>query len=270
MNPPDGAAKDTGSRDRFFKIHVDSAMGGIRLDQFLSRQLPSVSRSLVSSSIRSGLIAVDGVKRKSSYRLKVGEIVSGTLEALPDVDVHPQKIDFPILFEDNALLIISKPPGLVVHPGSGHQQETLVNGLLYHCHTIEGVGDRLRPGIVHRLDKDTSGAMVVAKTDVVHRSLVELFKNRRLHKEYLAILHGHLAEKQGRIVASIGRHPVQRQKMAVRSTGGRHAASSWTVLREFESGYSLVNVCIETGRTHQIRLHMAHLGCPVAGDAVYG
>ncbi len=253
-----------------FQVTIDTGLTGMRLDQFLSHHLPSVSRAQIISSIRQGLILVDGVHRKSSYRLKNNESLQGSVESKSAIDVLPEKIDFPILFEDDALLILSKPPGLVVHPGSGNHQGTLVNGLVYHCGSIADVGDSIRPGIVHRLDKDTSGIMVVAKTDIAHRLLVDDFKNRRLKKEYLALLHGVLKKKTGRIVAPIGRHPVQRQKMAVRITGGKHAASSWEVLHEFDNRFSLVKMTIETGRTHQIRVHMAHLGCPVVGDVVYG
>ncbi|MCP4340375.1 MAG: RluA family pseudouridine synthase [Desulfobulbaceae bacterium] len=256
--------------DRNFQVKIDAAMTGMRLDQCLSFYLPSVSRAMVISSIRKGLIVVDGVHRKSSYRLKVDEILQGTVESKAAIDVLPEKIDFPILYEDDSLLLIAKPPGLVVHPGSGNENGTLVNGLLHHCQMIADVGDSLRPGIVHRLDKDTSGIMVVAKTESVHRLLVDCFKNRRLEKEYLALLHGVPKEKTGRIVAPIGRNPVQRQKMAIRPTGGKHAASRWEVLQAFDNRYSLVKVVIETGRTHQIRVHMAHLGYPVVGDRVYG
>lgn len=242
----------------------------MRLDQFLSHYLPSVSRNLIISSIRKGLILVDNVQRKSSYRLKEYEMLQGSVESKPAIEVLPEKIDFPVLFEDDSLLLLSKPPGLVVHPGSGNHHGTLVNGLVHHCESIAEAGDTMRPGIVHRLDKDTSGIMLIAKTDSVHRLLVDSFKNHRLQKEYLALLHGVLKEKTGRIVAAIGRHPVQRQKMAIRQTGGKHAASCWEVLQEFDNRFSLVKVAIETGRTHQIRLHMAHLGCPVVGDKVYG
>jgi 23S rRNA pseudouridine1911/1915/1917 synthase len=253
-----------------FQVTIDAGLTGMRLDQFLSHYLPSVSRNLIISSIRKGLILVDNVQRKSSYRLKEYEMLQGSVESKPAIEVLPEKIDFPVLFEDDSLLLLSKPPGLVVHPGSGNHHGTLVNGLVHHCESIAEAGDTMRPGIVHRLDKDTSGIMLIAKTDSVHRLLVDSFKNHRLQKEYLALLHGVLKEKTGRIVAAIGRHPVQRQKMAIRQTGGKHAASCWEVLQEFDNRFSLVKVAIETGRTHQIRLHMAHLGCPVAGDKVYG
>ena len=253
-----------------FEVTIDTGLTGMRLDQFLAHHLPSISRALIISSIRDGLILVDGVHRKSSYRLKANEILAGSVEGKPAIDVLPEHINLTILYEDDALLLISKPPGLIVHPGSGNHHGTLVNGLVYYCQSIANVGDSLRPGIVHRLDKDTSGIMVVAKTANAHSLLVDCFKNRQLQKEYLALLHGVMKQKTGRIVAPIGRHPVQRQKMAIRPTGGKHAASCWEVVDEFDNAFSLVKVTIETGRTHQIRVHMAHLGFPVVGDTVYG
>ncbi len=253
-----------------FQVTVDNAQAGIRLDQFLSHYLPLVSRALIISSIRKGLILVDGVHKKSSYRLREAETLHGSVESKAEIDIQPEEISFPILYEDDSLLLLSKPPGLVVHPGSGNHNGTLVNGLVHHCRSISDVGDTMRPGIVHRLDKDTSGIMVIAKTGTTHQLLVESFKNRRLKKEYMALLHGTLKQKTGRIVAPIGRHQVQRQKMAIKLTGGKHAASCWEVVQEFDNRFSLVKVTIETGRTHQIRVHMAHLGCPVVGDKVYG
>lgn len=253
-----------------FQLAIDAGWAGLRLDQFLALTIPAVSRSVLASSIRKGHVYVDSVCRKNSYRLKEGEVVSGAIEKQEELDVRPQPIDFSIIYEDEFLLLLSKPPGLVVHPGNGNSQGTLVNGLVHYCQTIAEVGDSLRPGIVHRLDKDTSGIMLVAKQDFVHRKLVDDFKNRRLTKEYLALLHGVLKDKSGRLVASIGRHPVHRQRMTVKEYGGRYAVTNWQVLQEFPHAFSLVKVVIETGRTHQIRVHMAHLGCPVAGDRVYG
>ena len=269
MEKQEAALVGSSGSGHSFQVTVDAGLTGMRLDQFLAQHLPSVSRALIIASIRKGLIVVNGIHRKSSYRLKESEILQGYVEGKPEIEVLPEQISFPILFEDDALLIISKPPGLVVHPGSGNHQGTLVNGLVHHCRSIADVGDSLRPGIVHRLDKDTSGIMVIAKTENVHRLLVDGFKNHQLQKEYLALLHGVLKEKTGRLVAPICRHPVQRQKMAI-SQRGKHAATNWQVIKEFDTGFSLVRVIIETGRTHQIRVHMAHLGCPVAGDTVYG
>lgn len=262
----DGALSTAGG----FQLSVDLGQAGIRLDQFLAQRITSVSRAFISTAIRDGNILVDGEQRKSSYRLRAGETIHGFVEKPELVHVEPEKIDFVILHEDEFLLLLSKPPGLVVHPGSGNSRGTLVNALLHHCRSIADVGDKLRPGIVHRLDKDTSGIMLVAKQDVIHRALVDCFKNRQLTKEYIALLHGVPRERRGRLVAPIGRHPVNRQKMAISLVTGKHAVTNWEVLREFGGRYSLVKLVIETGRTHQIRVHMASLGCPVAGDVVYG
>lgn len=253
-----------------FELTIEAGHKGVRLDQLLVQYLSGISRTLINSSIRSGLVFVDEVSRKSSYRLKPGQVVKGNLPVPPPIDINPEQIDFPILYEDEYLLLLSKPPGLVVHPGGGNPSGTLVNGLVHYCQSIGEVGEEFRPGIVHRLDKDTSGIMVVAKKNSSHRMLVDCFKKRLLTKEYTALIHGVLRVKTGRIVAAIGRHPVNRQKMSVREHSGRYAVSNWEVMKEFSGRYSLVKVQIETGRTHQIRVHMAHLGCPVAGDTTYG
>lgn len=251
-----------------FQVSLEQA--GIRFDHLLVQRIPEISRALLIQSIRLGLLLVDGEKKKSSYRLKAGERIRGTLFQPAPPELIAEEIPFDILFEDEFLLLLSKPPGLVVHPASGNPSGTLVNGLLHHCRSIVGVGDELRPGIVHRLDKETSGVMVVAKSEKCHRLLSEAFKARTVEKEYLALVRGTLGQKKGRIVAPIGRHPVHRQKMAVNEKKGRYAASNWRVVEEYDAGYSLVQVQIETGRTHQIRVHMASLGHPVAGDKVYG
>lgn len=271
MNPPRSGQtiSENGFATLEYQVSEDSA--GLRFDHFLVQNVPETSRNNLIQSIRLGLLLVDGQKKKSSYRLKVGEIVSGSVFQTLPPDLLAQEVPFEILFEDDALLIISKPPGIVVHPGSGNPDGTLVNGLLHHCKEIAGVGDQIRPGIVHRLDKDTSGIMVVAKTDLSHRLLVDAFKERAVDKEYFALVFGHLEKKSGRIVTSISRHPVNRQKMAVCKEGrGRYAASKYQVVEEYGEGSSLVQVQIETGRTHQIRVHMAFLGHPVAGDTLYG
>ncbi|SHO50490.1 RluA family pseudouridine synthase [Desulfopila aestuarii] len=251
-------------------IRIDATQAGVRLDHLLVQCIPDSSRSRIGASIRSGHILVDGEAKKAGYKLKNGELVSGSLIDTPPLEVSPEQLEFPILFEDPSLLVLSKPPGLVVHPGSGNHHGTLVNGLLHHCETIAEVGDAARPGIVHRLDKDTSGIMVVAKNDQVHRALVEAFKAREVEKEYIALVFGILDQPEGRIVAPIGRHQNNRQKMAVQETTGKYAVSNWRVLDEYENRFSKIRVKIETGRTHQIRVHMAHLGHPVAGDTIYG
>jgi len=253
------------------ELQVSAELAGIRFDHFLVQFVPETSRSNLVHSIRNGLLLVDGNKKKSSYRLKAGEQIRGTVFQASPPELLPQAVPFDILFEDDSLLVISKPPGIVVHPPSGNPDGTLVNGLLYHCQEIAAVGDQIRPGIVHRLDKDTSGIMVVAKTALCHRLLVDAFKERTIDEEYLALVFGLLQQRTGRIVAPIGRHPIHRQKMAVCEEGrGRYAASSWHVVEEYTEGCSLVQVQIETGRTHQIRVHMASLRHPVAGDTLYG
>lgn len=253
-----------------FAFQVDEKHVGVRLDQFLALRLPKLSRSQISTSIRQGEILVNDGLKKISYRLKSGESIAGIIKEEKPLEVVAEKIDFPILFEDEWLLFLSKPPGLVVHPGSGNHTGTLVNGLVHHCDTISGVGDSIRPGIVHRLDKDTSGVMVVAKTNAVHRALVECFKEHTLEKEYLTLVQGVPRQYDGRIVESIGRHHINRQKMAVKTIGGKHAATNWELLETYVGGISLLRVRIETGRTHQIRVHMEHIGLPVIGDIVYG
>lgn len=271
MMSPTSPAVSQGQGTPALDLSVPPEHVGSRFDHFLVQCVPDISRSHLVQSIRQGLLRVDGETRKSSYRLKAGEHISGTIFQPSPPNLIPQKVDFDILLEDDSLLIIAKPPGIVVHPASGNPDGTLVNGLLHHCREIGEVGDRVRPGIVHRLDKDTSGIMVVAKTDRCHQLLVDLFKSRKVDKEYLALVYGVFSERSGRIVAPIARHPVHRQKMWVCEEGrGRYAASSWQVVEEFGTSLSLLRVRIETGRTHQIRVHMASLSHPLAGDSLYG
>ena len=271
MNPPSSHSAAPEQGGPMVNLVVTEAHGGSRLDHFLVQLVPEISRSHLTQSIRLGLLTVDGEVKKASYRLKVGENVSGTIYQPPPLDMIAQEVPFDLLFEDEHILILSKPPGIVVHPANGNPDGTLVNGLLYHCREIGMVGDQARPGIVHRLDKDTSGVMVVAKTEKSHRLLVEAFQAREVDKEYLALVLGDFQENSGRIVAPIGRHPVNRQKMAVCEEGrGRYASTAWELLETFDSGVNLLRLSIETGRTHQIRVHMASIGHPVAGDLLYG
>ncbi len=271
MTPSFSHPVSSGQSSPVVNLQVTPEHHGSRFDHFLVLCVPEISRTHLVQSIRQGLLSVDGRKKKSSYRLKAGENVSGTIFQPSPLKLIAQKVPFDILFEDKYLLILSKPPGIVVHPAPGNPDGTLVNGLLYHCQQIVGVGDEIRPGIVHRLDKDTSGIMVVAKTEKSHRFLVDAFKERSVKKEYLALVHGVFKLSSGRIVAPIGRHPVNRQKMTVVEEGrGRYSVSNWEVVEKFDSGLNLIRVLIETGRTHQIRVHMASLGHPVAGDSLYG
>lgn len=253
-----------------FQAVIDSNSVGLRLDHFLVHHFPECSRAKLIASVRSGTFSVNGVPKKHSYKLKTGDVIAGQPEEVAPLVVTGEEVDFDILFEDSHLLVLSKPPGLVVHPGSGNPSGTLVNGLVHYCNEIAGVGDTIRPGIVHRLDKDTSGVMVVAKSELTHNRLIDSFKERALTKEYLTLVHGVIEQPEGRITAPIGRHPVHRQRMAVRDPGGKYAASNWQLLEHPSDAYSLLKVSIETGRTHQIRVHMNYIGHPVAGDGLYG
>lgn len=256
---------------QFLNITITNAFHNVRLDHFLVQMVPSeFSRSQVALSIKSGSIKVNGSLVKPGYRVKSGDIIDGKLQGREtDYSPVPQPVDFEILYEDSSIIVVSKPPGLVVHPGSGNPQNTLVNGLLFHFKDLADVGDPSRPGIVHRLDKDTSGVMVIARNSSAHQRLVQDFKDRKTEKYYRALVHGTPRENKGRIVAPIGRHPVNRQKMAVRELTGKYAVTNWSVERLFHR-YSLLTVKIETGRTHQIRVHLSHLKMPVAGDRIYG
>ena len=259
-NPPDDK----------FTLKVPASEAGWRLDHFLVHHLNDVSRSQLTAAVKNGHIQVNGSVTKASKKLAGNDIVCGRIEEKQEIVATPQPVKFEVLYEDEFLLLIAKPPNLVVHPANGNPDNTLVNGLLFHCQQIADVGDFLRPGIVHRLDKDTSGIMVVAKRTDVHRFLVDAFKQREIKKEYRAIVVGNLAERSGRIVAPIGRHPVNRKKMAVLPESGKFAATSWQLDRHIGDGYSFISLGLETGRTHQIRVHMASIGHPVAGDQLYG
>ncbi|MEW6220818.1 MAG: RluA family pseudouridine synthase [Thermodesulfobacteriota bacterium] len=243
---------------------------GQRLDLVLANgRLPGLSRSRIAVLMRAGHVLVSGRPEKPGYRLRPGDSVRVTLPPPVATELAPVPVDFRILHEDADLIVVAKPPGVVVHPASSHQGETLVHGLLYHCRDLSGIGGVERPGIVHRLDKDTSGVMVIAKHDQAHRLLVTQFQDRRVEKRYLALVAGRPPAPSGRIALPIGRHPVQRQKMAIRPGDGREAATRWRLVEAFPQ-VALVELTLETGRTHQIRVHMAAIGHPVVGDRVYG
>lgn len=265
MNEPwINAGEDT------FTFVISEQYHDVRLDQFLARVLDEFSRSRITSAIKDGAVTVNDKRIKPGYRLKTGDTVSGIVEnEWEPVNLVPQEVSFDVLIEEQSFIVLAKPPGLVVHPGSGNLDQTLVNGLLYRYGDLEQIGDNGRPGIVHRLDKDTSGVMIVARTAQAHAILVKQFKDRMVQKTYLALIHGIPDQTGGRIVAPIGRHPVNRQKMAIREHDGRYAVSNWKRVKTYNR-HALVEVTIETGRTHQIRVHMADLGYPVAGDRVYG
>ena len=241
-----------------------------RLDVFLRAQFPGVSRGAIQRLLAGGFIRVNGRAAKATHHPRAGEIISiDWPEAQPD-RAEAEDIPLEILHEDDDLLVLNKPPGLVVHPAAGHREHTLVNALLHHCAgRLSGIGGVARPGIVHRLDKDTSGCLVVAKTDDAHLKLSAQFAGRGVTKIYQAIVCGRMPRKEGEMNAAIARHPTQRKRMAVVSKGGRAARTSYRVLEQWKDA-ALVELQLHTGRTHQIRVHLEHLGCPVAGDAVYG
>ena len=240
----------------------------LRLDRFLARQLPEYSRSRIQQLIRAGFVRLNGATTRPRELVRSGDAIELTEPPLEKIENQPEPIPLDILFEDNDLIVINKPAGLVVHPGAGHRQHTLVNALLSHCATLSGIGGKERPGIVHRLDKETSGCLVVAKTDTAHRELSRQFAERTVDKIYLALVAGKLRKDAGVIEEKIGRHPVHRQRMSVASARGRAAKTEYRVLRSGEQA-SLIECRLHSGRTHQIRVHLHHLGHPVLGDKVY-
>lgn len=257
------------SQNRLFV--VDRA--GQRLDLYLASRLEGegLTRSRIQQLIRAETVLVNGIVRKAKYLLQAGDNLS--LAIPPETSSASELIGEPVAFvtlhEDDDLIVVAKPPGVVVHPGSGHSTATLVHGVLHHCGELSAINGDLRPGIVHRLDKDTSGVMVVAKTDFAHQALADQFKRREVKKIYQALVDGKPIGQAGRVELPIGRHPVHRKKMAVREDG-REAVTNWRVLERFVQGFALLELGLETGRTHQIRVHMAALSHPVAGDPVYG
>ncbi|HIJ91251.1 MAG: RluA family pseudouridine synthase [Desulfobulbaceae bacterium] len=245
--------------------------GGQRLDLYLASQFDSegLTRSRLQQLIRAGMVLVNGSALKAKYLLQVGDRLTVTIPPGTPSELVAEPVEFVTLHEDDDLIVLVKPPGVVVHPASGHSTATLVHGLLYHCGGLSGMNGELRPGIVHRLDKDTSGIMVVAKTDFAHQALADQFKRREVKKIYQALVDGSPISQSGRVDLPIGRHPVHRKKMAIREDG-REAVTNWRVLERFAQGLTLLELGLETGRTHQIRVHMAALSHPVAGDSVYG
>jgi 23S rRNA pseudouridine1911/1915/1917 synthase len=243
--------------------------GGTRLDHFLQARLPQFSRSRIQQWIRSGAVLVDAGPAKPSLILRGGESIEVTPAAPPPLDAFPEDLPLRILYEDTAVVAVDKPAGMVVHAGAGVRAGTLVNALLHRFSNLSALGGPLRPGIVHRLDKDTSGVLLVALTDAAHRKLAAQFAARAVEKVYLALVQGSLRRDRGRIDAPIERDPVRRTRMTARSGRGRSALTEYGLLRRF-ARHTLLEVRIHTGRTHQIRVHLASIGHPVAGDRLYG
>lgn len=251
------------------ELTVPNEQAGERLDRYLARALPQFSRSRLQALIRAGEVRLRGERARPRELVRTGDVVSLIEPVVQEIEDKAEEIPLEILFEDSDLLVLNKPAGLVVHPGAGNQAHTLVNALLHHCTSLSGIGGKQRPGIVHRLDKETSGCLVVAKNDSTHQSLARQFAEREVKKIYLALVAGTPKRPRGTIDAAIGRHPVQRKKMAVDLRRGRAARTEYRV-RQSGGGMSLVECALHSGRTHQIRVHLHHLGHPVIGDALYG
>ncbi len=259
------------SLDDVFKISVDPQHAGTRLDTYTADCLPDCSRTFAAALIRRGAIRVDGGRRKPGYRVKARDLVEARRPPpQPVAALSAEAMDLDLVFEDEWLIVVNKPPGLVVHPAAGHPDGTLVNGLLFHCPDLEGIGGERRPGIVHRLDKDTSGLIVVAKSAIAHHELARQFKARLVRKHYLALVHGVPAGECGTVDLPIGRHPRDRKRMSTLSRRGREALTMWRVKASFGGLAALLEVDLKTGRTHQIRVHCHSMGHPLVGDKVYG
>lgn len=241
--------------------------GGIRLDKALS-DFTDLSRSVANDQIKSGQVLVNGEVKKAKYQVQVGDVVTYELPAVEEVTYEAEDIPLDIVYQDADVAVINKPQGMVVHPSAGHTSGTLVNALLYHIKDLSGINGVLRPGIVHRIDKDTSGLLMIAKHDAAHVALADELKAQKSLRKYVAIVHGNLPKDRGVIEAPIGRSDKDRKKQAV-TAKGKEAVTRFQVLERF-GDYTLVELTLETGRTHQIRVHMAYIGHPVAGDEAYG
>jgi len=252
------------------EFQVDARAAGDRLDRFLTGELPHLSRSRLQALIKSGHVTLNGKPARPGDKVRTGAVVTVTEPPAEPSLLEPEEIPLDVLYEDTDLLVLNKPPGLVVHPAAGHTRHTLVHALLAHCRSLSGIGGEQRPGIVHRLDKDTSGCLVVAKNDLAHAHLSRQFAGRSVTKIYLALVQGYFAsERSGSIDNQIGRHPVDRKKMAVLDRGGRASRTTWRVVQDLPRVGSVVECVLHTGRTHQIRVHLKHLGHPLLGDALY-
>ena len=249
-------------------VSYEAVNSGERLDVFLTEQNQDFSRSHVQKLIADGKVMVNGQQRKANFKLTAGDEITLEIPEAVEAEILPEDIPLDILYEDKDIIVINKARGMVVHPAAGVFSGTLVNALMHHCTDLSGINGELRPGIVHRLDKDTSGVMVAAKSDKAHLSLAQQIKDKTAHRIYQAIVYGNIKEEAGIIKGDIGRHPVDRKKMAI-VQDGKSAVTHFKVLERFGE-YTLVECALETGRTHQIRVHMTHIGHPLVGDPKYG
>lgn len=253
-----------------FIFTVDDTQAGERIDKFLCANITTLTRSAVQKVIDSGTVTVGGIAVTKNYKVRAGDKIAVQMPQNRELDVEPQNIPLDIRYEDDDLLVVNKPKGMVVHPAPGNPDGTLVNALLYHCKgSLSGINGVIRPGIVHRIDKDTSGLLIVAKTDFAHLSLAEQIAAHSFSREYQTVVYGRMNTESGTIDAPIGRHPTDRKKMAVTQKNSKHAVTHFFVETQYRD-FTHLRVQLETGRTHQIRVHMAYIGHPVAGDPVYG
>ena len=249
---------------------VPEEFQGERIDKYLSEACCGLTRSYLQKLLKSQLVEADGKAVKNSYRVSAGETVELEVPEAVEPEIEAEPIPLDILYEDKDIILINKPKGMVVHPAAGHYSQTLVNGLMYHCRgELSGINGVMRPGIVHRIDMDTTGVLIVCKNDFAHNSIAEQLKVHSITRKYYAIVHGVIGEDEGTVDAPIGRHPVDRKKMSINYKNGKHAVTHYRVLERFKQ-FTYVECQLETGRTHQIRVHMASLNHPLLGDSVYG
>lgn len=253
-----------------FTIDAASTDIGTRLDKYLTEQIPDQSRSYIQKLLDDNFITVNGKSAKSNYKLRAGDTITVEIPEAEELDIEPENIPLDIVYEDDDIIVINKPKGMVVHPAPGHTSGTLVNALMYHCKdSLSSINGVLRPGIVHRIDMDTTGLLVACKSDQAHRVLSDKFKVHDIHRVYTAIVYNQFATDEGTINKPITRHKADRKKMAI-DPNGRHAVTHYRVIERLKQNFSLVECELETGRTHQIRVHMASINHPLLGDEVYG
>ena len=252
------------------ELFPEIADSGLRIDKYLSTVNEQLSRSYIQKLLKSGLVLVDGKPVKASYQVEEGEVISLDIPEAVEPEIEPEDMDLDILYEDMDVILINKPKGMVVHPAAGHYSHTLVNGLMYHCKDqLSGINGVMRPGIVHRIDMDTTGVIIACKNDMAHNSIAAQLKEHSITRRYQAIVHGVLKDDTGTIDAPIGRHPTDRKKMSINYNHGKNAVTHYKVLKRFRQ-YTHVECRLETGRTHQIRVHMASIRHPLLGDTIYG
>lgn len=252
------------------ELFITEETAGDRIDRFLSEQYEDLSRSFLQKLLKSGLVCADGKPVKASYKVSEGDLITFEVPEAVEPEILPEDIPLDILFEDRDVILINKPKGMVVHPAAGHYTGTLVNALMFHCREdLSGINGVLRPGIVHRIDMDTTGVIIACKNDLAHNSIAGQLKEHSITRRYQAIVHGVLKDDEGTVDAPVGRHPQDRKKMCVNDKNGKRAVTHYKVLKRYRN-FTHIECRLETGRTHQIRVHMAYIGHPLLGDVVYG